>query len=978
MVITICLLASGLAYGQLSGPLSGTLGPGSYNVVDSIYVEAGNSLVINPGTDFLFMGAFGFGVAGELLAVGTQADSINFMPAFGVPFWNGFEFTSSAAPTCELQYCLITGSADMGIYLNYGSATISHCTFTMNSSVDMGGGIYSMYSASSISHCVFSYNTAVHGGGLVLRYTAPVLVDNLVFYGNNATYGGAIAQYFVSGFALTNCLFYQNSGNQGGAIRYSSSPSETINCTFADNTASEGAALFIINQTPVAKNIIAWGNVGDMQINVYAGGFTCTYSDVQGGFAGTGNIDVDPEFVAGPDGNYYLSQVAAGQATTSQCVDAGDPASPMIDGTTRTDGLQDAGVVDMGYHYACSGAALLVPGAPTAFTVANNGPALIASLEWINPSVNAGGDPLTELTGVKVYRNGTEIADLTDVVIGEPSLWEDTLIVVADMYTYELLPYNSHGNGITAAASAWIGLDTPGEPGNVVADPDPGFALECTITWTDPTTGGHGGYWPAGTWDGQKVYRDGAEIADLAGTNNSYLDDAVPAEGWYTYSVAYYNASGTGPEGEADPVYVGPPEFIEIPYNWVEINPGAPGGLPGTNTGITGDDQTMGPFPLGFTFPFYTPKTEILVHSNGLIPFDDDYPYYYNNEPIPDPSTPNDFIAPYWDDLNPSQGGSIWYYHDIPFNRFIVEFYQVPHYSTGGIYTFEVMLYTNGNIDIMYKQLVPGTANSATVGVENADGTEGIQVTYDGSGPLEPEEFMGIRIYSVAPPGQDIDVELTYVAGSPVPPSGGQIDYTAEVWNNETYLVNFDAWLDLTLPNSNIITLVNRELAMPGGAYILRALYLTVPGAAPAGTYTLTGKVGDNPDVIWDQSSFDFEKTGALEGAFDPGMITISGWFEPDDIVQVNQIPEEFALNSAYPNPFNPTTRISYALPEAARVKLSVYDIGGRLVTELVDGWRGAGVHEVTFDATGMASGVYIYRIQAGENIVARKMILTK
>jgi hypothetical protein len=90
---------------------------------------------------------------------------------------------------------------------------------------------------------------------------------------------------------------------------------------------------------------------------------TISYSDVEGGQGavrlgnyctlnwGPGMIDADPLFAAGPQGDYYLSQIAAGQFQDSPCVDTGDPGSPMIDGTTRTDEVQDSGVVDMGYHY---------------------------------------------------------------------------------------------------------------------------------------------------------------------------------------------------------------------------------------------------------------------------------------------------------------------------------------------------------------------------------------------------------------------------------------------------------------------------------------------------------------------------------------------------------------------------------------------------------------------------------------------------
>jgi len=432
VVLMLCLILFGTALAQLSGPLTGSLGPGSFTVVDSIYVPATGSLTIEPGTDFLFNGSYGFGIAGALTAVGTATDSIRFKPNAGVPFWSGIEFTSSASPNSQLSYCLITGSNDMGVFLNSApSVTISHCTFTQNSSVDMGGGVYSMYSSSSFSHCVFSFNTALHGGGMVLRFTAPTLVDNCVFYGNQGTYGGAMAQYFVSGFALTNCLFYQNQANAGGGIRMSSSPSEVINCTFAENSAADGGAIFVINQTPTAKNIVAWGNTGTGPIYVYAGGFICTYSDIQGGFAGTGNINADPLFVTGPDGDYYLSQIAAGQASNSPCMDAGDPASPMIVGTTRTDQIQDAGIVDMGYHYAAEmptltvaltpiGAPIQIPPSGGSFEysalIGNNGTSPMNFDVWVMVTLPNGAPygpvlgpvNLTLPAGVSIERNRTQ------------------------------------------------------------------------------------------------------------------------------------------------------------------------------------------------------------------------------------------------------------------------------------------------------------------------------------------------------------------------------------------------------------------------------------------------------------------------------------------------------------------------------------------------------------------------------------------
>lgn len=99
---------------------------------------------------------------------------------------------------------------------------------------------------------------------------------------------------------------------------------------------------------------------------------------------------------------------------------------------------------------------------------------------------------------------------------------------------------------------------------------------------------------------------------------------------------------------------------------------------------------------------------------------------------------------------------------------------------------------------------------------------------------------------------------------------------------------------------------------------------------------------------------------------------------EVTDSPKQKEKPEDFALDQNYPNPFNPATVISYDLPETAHVTLEVYDLQGRLIGTLVDEEQQAGNHEATWDASDLASGVYLYRLSAGDFVQTRKMMFVK
>ncbi len=121
-------------------------------------------------------------------------------------------------------------------------------------------------------------------------------------------------------------------------------------------------------------------------------------------------------------------------------------------------------------------------------------------------------------------------------------------------------------------------------------------------------------------------------------------------------------------------------------------------------------------------------------------------------------------------------------------------------------------------------------------------------------------------------------------------------------------------------------------------------------------------------------------------GAFDPNAyLWTEGWtalssYGITDVEETysNTIPSSFSLSQNYPNPFNPSTKIVYTVSEAADVTLSIYNILGQQVAQLVNGYKNVGTYEVTFDAENLPSGLYLYTFEAGSTRITKKMTLLK
>lgn len=182
---------------------------------------------------------------------------------------------------------------------------------------------------------------------------------------------------------------------------------------------------------------------------------------------------------------------------------------------------------------------------------------------------------------------------------------------------------------------------------------------------------------------------------------------------------------------------------------------------------------------------------------------------------------------------------------------------------------------------------------------------------------------------------------------------------------------NWEAVHDSTLGDHNIRSLVtNPTFALFAGTHDA-GVFLSLDHGT---TWSTLNDGLDNLDV--------HALAIAPDGSLLAGTIG-GGVFKRDASTDVSNetiegLPKEFTLEENYPNPFNPTTRIRYALPVQSQVNLSVYDITGRLITVLVNAQQAAGQYEVSFDAATLSSGVYFYRLEAGAFSEMQQMVLLR
>ena len=322
---------------------------------DSLIIDKGATLTIEPGVTVKFHGDVLFMVHGAILAEGTVQDSIIFTSddaSGSAGEWSGIKILSDSTTENKLIYCRIEkGDADI-VVASSGSLE------------ENGGGIFCGAQTSNktvISHCTIQHNKAYEGGGGIFVVGSPLIEYNLIRYNIAGQYGGGIGirggslASFSGLVAHDNIIIHNKADGQGGGGIgiFANANASFHNDLIYDNSSlnGSGGGIFLYSSTSFVdmKNAIIYGNSANSDDQIFGVG-NITYSDVQGGYSGEGNIDADPQFSDAANDDFHFE-------ANAPVVDAGTNdgiATTDFDGSARPfDGDRDGTAVsDMGpYEY---------------------------------------------------------------------------------------------------------------------------------------------------------------------------------------------------------------------------------------------------------------------------------------------------------------------------------------------------------------------------------------------------------------------------------------------------------------------------------------------------------------------------------------------------------------------------------------------------------------------------------------------------
>jgi parallel beta-helix repeat protein len=298
--------------------------------------------------------------------------TINYAKRYGGGMYNSGSDPILTNCTFQKNYAYHYGGG--GMSNSYSNPTLIDCAFTGNSAdgyFTEGGGMRNYISNPVLTNCIFTGNSAIHGysaqgGGMHNDGRSGIgsnpILTNCIFTGNLARDGAGIYNLRSSHSILTNCIFSGNSAvTSGGGVRNHGSSIILTNCTFAQNSAQNGNAVACITTYALSPSYISlagcilWDGGEEIWTKGNYSTIEIAYSDIQGGWEGEGNINLDPLFAEPENGDYHLKSEAGRWDPVSEswvhgdvtgpCIDAGDPNSPVGD-----EPVPNGGRINMGAY----------------------------------------------------------------------------------------------------------------------------------------------------------------------------------------------------------------------------------------------------------------------------------------------------------------------------------------------------------------------------------------------------------------------------------------------------------------------------------------------------------------------------------------------------------------------------------------------------------------------------------------------------
>jgi len=956
----------------------------------NISILKNNIISFNSSSGFKALGGVGGGLLyHETSGVTIQDNSFNenkshyggaiFEQSSSGGTISGNEFVNnlsdSSAGAIYLQESTLTITANLfrgnqarysGAIFNYsGDYQITNNTFVQNKTSGWGGAINSRNNqAGNITRNEFANNSADSSGGACYLHGSNLTLTNNLFQANSAKYGGAVLDY-LGDYKFTNNIFTKNEAHWGGGIFSFDEPAqnhltEIINNTFTGNAADTAGAVACKNTKVVLMNTICWGNSAPHgpEIEMWGGTLNIAYSDVRFGpdkividSVATinwleGNIVTDPYFA---DMDYRLSEnsFCLGAGTMNMNIDGKIYSAPDTDfeGNTRPSPAESS--PDMGAYespFESPGGVRLVPEAyaniQDAIDAAVDGEVVLVQDSTYYENIDFKGKAITVASYFYVYGDTNHINN-TIINGSQPSHVDSGSVV-----------YFISGEDTTSVLCGFTITE--------------GSGTETTYLWEDTQ-------WPCRAGGGIFCYNSGAIIL-----NNKIIDNTVnaPDKEGNGGGVVTYPLGGTSyvilkdnqilhntVTANSDVAWGG---GLSLYCNGIMVN-----NLISHNSVILNTSNYQAGSGGVDCFSFSSDRRKVIFESNKIT---------YNSVV----SSSNSLDVPSAIAGGIMIQGSFGQFtkNEVSYNELWVN--SDKNASGAGMEILDVpeSFIIDGNI-LRENAVKQGTGWGGGMNIFQNSYPTLVNNLIDGNSATNGG---GILI------GEDSEVKLiNNTIINNLATSGGGI--FIGLTSSTNYLMNTIIWGNQATTNA----------AIHIHAGTIHVAYCNVQGS-----WTGTGNINLDPELIADSLSNNSPciGKGTLEYDFGGGMVCnapstdingrsrpypagtnpdIGAWeslLENKNSIRhdpLKEIPLNFTLEQNYPNPFNPRTVISWQLAVSSDVDLSIYNVLGQKIINLISQKQPAGFHSVEWDASGFASGVYLYKLSTDKGFTqTKKLVLLK